>query len=91
MSIIDMRAAAKSNEPAPKWQICPVACYVGDTERLGCLRVAGVPDEGRRDIDGMHRRPEPHELTCVRSFAATDIEASEAADRRQHVQERRCV
>jgi hypothetical protein len=50
-----------------------------------------MPDKGRRDIDRMHPRPEPHKLARIRSLAASNIEPEKAIDRRQHLQECRRV
>jgi hypothetical protein len=82
MSIIDMKAVAKSNEAEANGKSIPSGEEVSDAERLGSLRVTRVSDEGRRDIDGMHPRPEPHKLARVRPLAAADIEPRETMHRR---------
>jgi hypothetical protein len=74
-----------------EWQRQGVACAERDAEGLGLLGLLGVPDEGRRDIHGMHACSEVRELPRVGALAASDIETTQAYNRWQHRKESRSL
>ena len=87
MSISAMKDVAKSNERGGERQLDGIADLKVDAQRIGMFLCLGVPDERRRDVDGMHLCAKPGELPGVGALAAAYVQAGKPGDRREHCEE----